>query len=565
MSMKRRLIFGLCVVSLMLATACRSGESQPNVGWGAGETVTVNIRQRALTRTDDCVNRFVAHALPFATGTRIREIRTYESNGAGLAINDLDDDGDLDLVFASVDREAAILWSEGGLTFRSEPLEAKYTRAANIVDVDGDGLLDIVFTHRGLQPPSFWRNQGGAAPARFVQATLPGVESYAYSMAWADLNGDGALDLVTGSYNVDLKQQGIDLPEADPHAGIHYYQRINGQFEPQLLSPKAEALAVGLVDLNGDRQLDIWVANDFVLQDQFWLRGAGAGAEEKQPAWTPTRPFNRTSHSTMSIDWGDLDNDGRVAFLTTDMNPDDLAVETMAAWLPVISKLEQPHGANDPQIMANVLQVANRGGWANQAPRRGMDATGWSWAGKFGDLDNDGWLDLYIVNGMIATNLFVHLPNAELVEANKAFRNQGDGAFRPAPEWNLGSLASGRGMMMADLDGDGDLDIVVNNLRASAQLFENQLCAGDSIQVDLRWPGSGNTRAIGAQVRLLTDHGTLTRDVRAASGYLSGDPARIHFGFPVATSVTALEIRWPDGAVSRVEQPAPQTLLEVTR
>jgi hypothetical protein len=145
------------------------------------------------------------------------------------------------------------------------------------------------------------------------------------------------------------------------------------------------------------------------------------------------------------------------------------------------------------------------------------------------------------------------------------FHNQQDGTFRPAPEWNLGSLASGRGMMMADLDGDGDLDIVVNNLRTSAQLFENQLCTGDSLQVDLRWPGSGNTRAIGAQLRLYTDGEVYTRDVRATSGYLSGDPARIHFGFPTTASLQRVEILWPDGAVSRIDQLGPQTLVEVTR
>ena len=118
---------------------------------------------------------------------------------------------------------------------------------------------------------------------------------------------------------------------------------------------------------------------------------------------------------------------------------------------------------------------------------------------------------------------------------------------------------------MADLDDDGDLDIVVNNLRRPAQLFENQLCTGRSLQVDLSWPDSGNTRAIGATLALHTSRGVYYRQVKAAGGYLSGDPARIHFGFPADTALRRLEIRWPDGAVSTADPLSPQTRLNVVR
>jgi len=494
----------------------------------------------------------VVRSLPFANGTRMRELRTYVSNGSGVAIGDLDGDGDLDLVFAAIDREAEILWNDGRLNFRSQPLGASFTRAVAIVDVDGDGRLDITFTHRTTEGVSFWRNDG----AGFTRQPLPGVYAIAYSMAWADINADGRLDLVTASYNTELKKDGIEPSKIEANAGVFYFQNNGDSFEAHRLAGYADALAIGLLDLNGDGRRDIWIGNDFVTMDQIWLQRDGA--------WEAAQPFEQTSYSTMSIDWGDIDNNGHYALLTTDMNPRDTSPENLAAWLPVITKLPQNHVQNDPQIMANVLLTASSGAWRNVAARRGIDSTGWSWAGRFGDLDNDGLLDAYIVNGMIADDLFGHLPAGELVEHNMAFRNIG-GAFQSADAWQLGSTASGRGMMMADLDNDGDMDIVVNNLRNSAELFENRLCGGSSLQVKLAWSGSPNSHAIGAQIELLTDQGIYTRDVRTVSGYLSGDPVRVHFGFPADAALQSLVVRWPDGATSTTDSISPNTILKVTR
>lgn len=554
-----RTYFTLFALSCSL-TACT------NPGFTLVTPVQVSVQIPIVTATtalatpSPCEDTFITHTLPFATGVRIREIRTYESNGAGVAINDLDGDGDLDLVFASIDREAAILWNEGDLTFVSEPLDAVFTRGVNIVDVDGDGLFDIVFTHRGLETLSFWRNQGADATTRFVRTPLPGVESYAYSMAWADLTGDGALDLVTGSYNIDLIQQGIDVPADDPHAGVFLYEQRDGQFISQRLAAEAEALAVALLDLDGDGQRDIWVANDFDVQDGVWLNQSGT--------WQASSPFHATSHSTMSIDWADIANNGRTALFTTDMMPYDESPETMAAWQPLMEAMMAHHVQveGDPQVMANVLQMAEaNGSWVDEAGVRGIAATGWSWASKFGDLDNDGFLDLYVVNGMIAENMLGHLPNGELVEENQALRNLGNGDFIPAPEWGLGSTASGRGMVMADLDDDGDLDIVVSNLRQSSQLLENRLCGGAGLTVELQWPGSPNSHAIGAQVELQTDRAVLRRDVRASGAYLSGDTVRVYFGFAEGTTLDGLNIIWPDGAVSGIEEVSPQASITVTR
>ena len=530
------------------------------------QRVPVSTTSSQFQREGDCAGAFVPRRLDFTTGTRLREISTYISNGAGVAANDLDNDGDLDLVFASVDREAEILWNDGDLTFTPEPLDDRFGRGAAIVDVDADGWNDIVFTHRGLDGVSYWHNQGGdkARPSllaprpSFEQESLPGVDSYAYAMAWGDVDGDGDLDLVTGSYGVELLQHGIDPPAANPQAGIMLYVQQDGVWAPQVLSRDAETLSIAILDLTGDGRPELWAANDFALDDMVWQRTGGA--------WQAIHPFRQTAHSTMTTEWGDIANDGRLALFSTDMNPYDISPRTMAEWVPMMNQIEEHREAGDPQIMANVLQVQDGAGqWQNAATARGVDASGWSWAARFGDLDQDGLLDLYVVNGMIAADMFGHLSNGELVEENQAYRNRGNGSFAPAPQWQLGSTASGRGMVMGDMDGDGDLDIVVNNLRGFAQLFENQLCSGNSLLVDLVWDGTANRNAIGTRLALYTDKGTLRRDVRASGGYLSGDPTRVHFGMPAGASVQALEITWPDGAVSSIMAPPIDQHLTVTR
>lgn len=516
-----------------------------------------------------CSGTFVPHTLDHVTSVPGGdEVRMFEANGAGVAINDLDNDGDLDIVLTNHRDPNTILWNDGNLTFYVERMPYGDSRAVNVVDVDGDGWLDLVLTRR-MSGPNYWHNTGGVEGLilgeneprfahLFTQELLPGISQPAYAMNWADLDGDGDLDLVTGSYDASLLIYLGNNFLFGGGAGVFYHENRAGKFISRQLAPGAQAMAIALLDLDGDDRLDILVGNDFAVPDQAWVR--------QGESWVATSPFAATSHSTMSLDWGDINNEGRFALFSTDMKPYDNEPDTVAAWQPLMADMSHPPMTGDPQIMENVLQLpTGRGQFNNEAPAWGLDATGWSWSAKFGDLNNDGFLDLYVVNGMIEFEMFAHLPNHELVEKNQVLSNSGYGHFRPVPEWGLSSTRSGRGMSMADLDQDGDLDIVINNLRGPAQLFENRLCGGASLQVDLFWPGSSNTRAIGAILALYTDRGTYYRDVRVASGYLSGDPARVHFGFPPDTTLHHLEIRWPDGLVSPVEPPSPQTRLNVMR
>ncbi len=546
---------GASFAAVLILSACAGGPVAATPAAPRGASAAAQVQSRFLDAAAPCIDGFVEHTLSFATGIRSRQLRTYLSNGAGVAANDLDGDGDLDLVFASVDNRAKILWNEGALNFVDVEIDDLNTRAASIVDFDGDGKLDIVFTHR-TSGVTFWRSLG---QRRFEKQALLQPDVFAYAMGWADLNGDGALDLVTGSYLAELEREGFTPADMRGKTGVYLFERDGAGYKSRRLSGDAQALAIGLLDLDVDGQTDIWVGNDFDLQDQIWSNARGE--------WRQVEPFGTTSHSTMSIDWGDVGNRGDVTIFTTDMNPYDTSTRTLARWLPMMAVTEQKRVRNDPQLMANVLQVraSATGVWRNEAARRGIDATGWSWAGRFGDLDNDGLLDLYVVNGMIAADLFGHLEQEELVERNRAFRGGADGRFDLVERWGLGAIESGRGMLMADMDGDGDLDIVVNNLRASARLFENRVCGGRGLLVDARWAGGPNTFAIGTWIELHTSAGVMRRDVRAMSGYLGGDPAQTHFGVPDGATIDHLDVIWPDGARTRIDEIQTGTHVSVSR
>jgi enediyne biosynthesis protein E4 len=556
--MQRTLQRTLTILAMVTALAPFAARGQDKPTPVPAVEVPVTVTRAPLAEASaPCLDTFQAHALPHFTAVAGNTVRMFDANGAGMAAGDLDGDGDLDLVFGNHDGSDSLLWNLGDLRFRLEAFSTGKTRDVKLVDVAADGRLDIVLT-RNTGALNYFHNESGG---KFERQTLPGIAVPAYATNWADLDQDGDLDLVAGTYDAGLlTDRGNEYLVNSGNKGIYYYENNKGIFTPQQLSGEAQALTILLPDLNADGRPDIMVGNDFLVPDMIWLR--------TDTGWERAEPFASTTHSTMSLDQGDIDNDGTPELFAADMKP--YAGENMAAWAPVMDGMMEGMTRQsvtaDRQSMENALQFSiGPGEYLNLAPDWGVDGTGWSWSSKFGDLDNDGWLDLYVVNGMMEETLFAHLPNHELVEKNQAFRNENGVRLRAMPGWWLDSTNSGRGMVEADFDQDGDLDIVVNNLRGPAQLFENQLCHGQSLELDLRWPSSGNTYALGALAILHTDKGALQRDVRAGSGYLSGDAPRLHFGFPVGTRLDQLEIRWPDGSRSVVKTPQAGNLLTVTR
>ena len=542
-------------ISTLLAslTLVACTQLAPATPW-VGPTVAVTSRITPFsTAVIPCDTVFRRHPLTHTT-LLPTPVQLFTSNGAGIAAGDVNGDGLNDLVLANIAGDTTLALNHGNFTFEEFLLHLPYTRAIAIVDVDGDGHLDITTTHRGAGM-SMLHNMG-TNPPQFRRIPITLDQSRTYSMLWHDFNGDDRLDVVTGSYDADVQRGGgLSLFDHQNSGVFVHTQNANGTFTSRRLSDRANALTITALDIDSDGHDDIVVGNDFDMRDQVWLaRGSD---------WQATQPFDSTPHSTMSYDIGDINRDGQPDLYAADMNPYNTDVATMAAWLPVTSNMPQLHPNDDPQLMENaLLQRTTSGRWQSYGRELAADATGWSWSTRLGDLDNDGYTDIYSVNGMIAQELFPYLPNYELVEQNQALRFDGT-RFVPTPTWGLADTASGRGMVMSDLNNDGKLDIAINNMQSASVVYENRTCNGRALAVTLRQSGT-NPYAIGAQLRLISANHTQWEQIAVTRGYLSGNAPIAHFGIGT-DSPTTLEIRWPDGALSTITTPDTQQLLTITR
>ena len=383
-------VFPIIISMMMLITGCLSMKpgQQPTY---------VTVESQALTvDTRPCTDTFVAHRLPHITRSDQNRIGLYQGHGAGVALADLNEDGLVDIVLAGQHAPSTLLWNQGGLSFRSESLHADGSRAVNAVNVDGDGRLDLVFSHSGGSP-SFWRASGSSAQPDFSRVASKDFidRQNPFAIAWADLDDDGDLDMVGASYDRELNSLGLgSIFAGNPvGGGVYIYTNESGSLKPFLLFPSSEALAILLTDLDADGRRDILIGNDFAPPDLVFLN--------KPEGWIDAFPFKRITANTMGFAEGDVDNDGSFEIMATDMKP----YSKDSKWQPILEGRGTMQPDDGIQFLANTLQFRSKGtpsAFTDQGGDRGVDATGWSWSLQFGDL-RQRWRCLTFTSSMVCS------------------------------------------------------------------------------------------------------------------------------------------------------------------
>lgn len=548
--------------------------------------------------------------------------------GSGVAIGDYDGDGRPDLYFSRLEGSNALYRNLGNWRFEDVTETAgvaalgRYSTGASFADVDGDGHLDLFVTALG-GPNALFRNRGDGSFEDVTDAAGLTSALGSTSATFADVEGDGDLDLYVANYKVEsaadvlrpYERASVDLiVEQDGERRIaeefqqHFRLEIRdgvevaveqanpdrlylndgtGRFTPVSWTggrfldsdgtPLARdvddfGLAARFYDVDRDGDPDLYVCNDFDDPDYFWLNDGSGTFRLVDPFALRTQ-----SHASMSVDFSDVNRDGHVDFFVADMLSADPG--RRLAQVPLHAALEKPPGriADRPQVGRNTLFLGRGDGtWAQIAELAGVDASEWTWGSLFLDVDLDGFEDLLVANGhgrdMMDGDALERITNLrgsvtwseakslypDRPTRNRAFRNRGDLTFEEVAEsWGFSDEPDvSHGIATGDLDGDGDLDVVINRLNMPPLLLRND---GTGARVAVRLLGDApNTQAIGARVRLIGGGGEGTpvpfqdKQITAGGLYLSGSETLVTFAAGAATEVMVLEVTWPGGAVSRV-------------
>ena len=485
----------------------------------------------------------------------------------GAVFADVDGDGDVDLLVNALGGPNALYLNDGTGHFTDGTEEAGLSSTLGsmsmaLADIDGDGDLDLyvvnnkvatvqdLFPPEVLQPSNIYRQTGNGfeiLPEWREHFTLGEVrEGMVPRLELAEpdrlyLNdGTGRFTPVPWTEGAFLDEEGRPL-EAEP---VEW------------------GLAARFQDMDGDGDPDLYVCNDFHSPDHIWMNDGTGRFRMLEPL-----AMRNTSFASMAVDFSDVDRDGFADFFVAEMlsREQRLRMKQMVGGEP-----DRPFAGrfrNRPQKPRNTLYMSRGDGtFAEAAQFAGLDASGWSWGSTFVDVDLDGFEDLLVgtghfydamdkdaaqrVGSMDWRQRILGFPPLRL--SNVAFRNRGDLTFEEVGEaWGFaGDEDITHGMAAADLDGDGDLDIVTNRLLAPAGVYRN---VGRAPRVGVRLVGRGlNTGGVGAQVRL-TGSGlpVQTKEIVAGGLYLSGSEAMASFA--AAGEEMTIEVAWRDGTVSRVE------------
>jgi hypothetical protein len=511
-----------------------------------------------------------------------------ETMGSGVALFDYDGDGRLDIFFANGARiddpmpAGALPVKDGrrywNRLYRQKPdgrfedvtaaagvAGAGYGQGVAVGDYDNDGDEDLYVA--GVFANQLYRNEGDS---RFTDVTAEaGVagEGWSSSAAFVDLDHDGRLDLFVGrymewsfGYNPHCSAAYNPFPEQSPNGpraychpnlfkgkGALLYRNEGGSRfrdvskEAGVAKPEGKSLGVATADFDGDGLTDVFVANDAV--QQFLYRNRGGGRFE-DVAFQAFAAFDQDgkAFSGMGTDAADYDNDGRPDAVVTNLSNQCYALfRNLGDW--TFSYETHASGLGRISLLSS------------------------GWGVRFLDYDNDGWKDLFLVQGHVLDTIELTSPHLRYRQPPLIARNEG-GRFRDVSagagdvfktEW------AARGLAIGDIDDDGDLDIVVSTLDDRGRVLRNE-GGNRGHWVQLRLVGRRSNRdGIGAEVRLTTASGQIRHaTARTAGGYLSAGDRRVHLGLGAESGVRSIEIRWPSGTVQRLSDVAVDRILTVT-
>ncbi len=495
---------------------------------------------------------------------------------SGCAFADIDGDRDLDLLVNSVGQGTHLFTNDGRGKFiwqtrRRAPNAGKGGMSMALADVDGDGDLDLyltnyrTWTYRDRPRPKIKGNVINGKPTVVSFDGRPTTEP--------DLVGRFSLTeqhkiIENGELDAFFLNDGKGRFKQVTFNGGTFLTEGGAVWQEQ---PFDWGLSVMFRDMNGDRAPDLYVCNDFSAPDRVWIND-GKGKFRFMPALS----LRNTSRFSMGIDFADLDRDGHDDFVVMDMLSRSHERRMLQMGDPPLSREIGDDLNRRPQFSRNTM-YRNRGDgtYAEVGYWAGTHAAEWAWTPAFVDVDLDGFEDLLVTNGherdaldadvrqqiereiqnpRLSRNDILLLSSmyARLATPNVAFRNKGDFSFEDVSEaWGFDTPEVSHGMALADLDGDGDQDVLVNNLNGLAGVFKNE---GAAPRVAVRLRGvAPNTVGVGAKIRFIGQPQNQSQEIVVGGRYLSSDDSLRAFACDATEENAVIEVTWRSGAVSRIE------------